>query len=159
MKTILFTFASLGALSAETYLVEDIKFPPGVPPEVGAIDFAPDGTLFAVLRRGDVMRAKPKEDPKSWDWELFATGFHNGCGIDALSRDKVRVTQMADFTEASDTTGDGKANQYRIFAAGWGLSGNYHETNTIADDGKGGYYIAVGTASHNGPTAEHTLGE
>ena len=159
MKTILITFAGAGGLVAEPYLVEDIKFPPGVPPEVGAIDFAPDGTLFAVLRRGDVMRAKPKKDPNSWEWELFATGFHNGCGIDALSRDKVRVTQMADFTEVTDTNGDGRADQYRIFAAGWGLSGNYHETNTIADDGKGGYYIAVGTASHNGPTAEHTLGE
>ncbi len=146
-------------LAAAPYQVEDIKFPPGVPPEVGAIDFAPDGTLFAVLRRGDVMRATPAKDPAKWNWELFATGFHNGCGIDAISRNQVRVTQMADFTEATDTDKDGTADQYRIFAAGWGLSGNYHETNTICDDGKGGYYVAVGTASHNGPTAEHTLGE
>ncbi|MDA7881041.1 hypothetical protein N9A94_01915 [Akkermansiaceae bacterium] len=146
-------------LAAASYQVEDIKFPPGVPPEVGAIDFSPDGTLFAVLRRGDVMRATPAEGPSKWNWELFATGFHNGCGIDAVSRNQVRVTQMADFTEATDTDNDGTADKYRIFAAGWGLSGNYHETNTISDDGKGGYYIAIGTASHNGPTAEHTLGE
>ena len=83
-------------LVASPYKVEDIKFPAEVPPEVGAIDFAPDGTLFAVLRRGDVMRAKPAADPANWKWELFATGFHNGCGIDAVSRNKVRVTQMAD---------------------------------------------------------------
>lgn len=159
MKKLLILSALAGPLMAAPYQVEDIKFPPNVPPEVGAIDFAPDGTLFAVLRRGDVMRATPKKDPSNWEWELFATGFHNGCGIDAVSRDKVRVTQMADFTEATDINKDGTADQYRVFAAGWGLSGNYHETNTIAHDGKGGYYIAVGTASHNGPTAEHTLGE
>ena len=156
--SLLFTLLTTPLLAA-SYKVEDIKFPPSVPPEVGGIDFAPDGTLFAVLRRGDVMRAKPAADPTKWKWELFATGFHNGCGIDAVSRDKVRVTQMADFTEATDTNNDGIADQYRIFAAGWGLSGNYHETNTITEDGKGGYYIAIGTASHNGPTAEHTLGE
>ncbi len=159
MKYLLLICALVAPLLAAPYQVEDIKFPAGVPPEVGAIDFAPDGTLFAVLRRGDVMRATPAKDVAKWEWELFATGFHNGCGIDAVSRDKVRVTQMADFTEATDTDKDGTADQYRIFASGWGLSGNYHETNTIADDGQGGYYIAIGTASHNGPTAEHTLGE
>lgn len=155
----LFLSLLVAPLLATPYQIEDISFPKNVPPEVGAFDFAPDGTLFAVLRRGDVFRATPQKDPARWEWELFATGFHNGCGIDALSRDKVRVTQMAEFTEATDTDQDGTADQYRVFASGWGLSGNYHETNTITGDGKGGYYIAVGTASHNGPTAEHTLGE
>jgi len=158
MKTLLLSVL-VAPLFAAPYKVEDIKFPNNVPPEVGAIDFAPDGTLFAVLRRGDVMRATPRKNPANWEWDLFATGFHNGCGIDAVSRHQIRVTQMADFTEATDTDQDGTADQYRVFASGWGLSGNYHETNTIADDGKGGYYIAIGTASHNGPTAEHTLGE
>ncbi|MGC6466675.1 MAG: hypothetical protein ACON5N_13910 [Akkermansiaceae bacterium] len=159
MKTLYLALLCAAPLMAAPYQVDDIKFPKGVPAEVGAIDFATDGTLFAVLRRGDVMRAKPQADPGKWDWELFATGFHNGCGIDAVSRHQVRITQMSDFTEATDTDQDGKADKYRIFASGWGLSGNYHETNTIADDGKGGYYIAIGTASHNGPTAEYTLGE
>ncbi|MDQ8189232.1 DUF7133 domain-containing protein [Roseibacillus persicicus] len=146
-------------VGASPYQVENIALPPNCPPEVGAIDFAPDGTFFVVLRRGDVFRAQPQSDPEKWDWQLFASGFHNGCGLDAVTRNKVRVTQMADFTEATDTDGDGTADQYRIFASGWGLSGNYHETNTITDDGAGGYYIAVGTASHNGPTGEHTLGD
>ncbi len=145
--------------TASPYLVEDIALPEGTPPEVGAIDFAPDGTLFLVLRRGDVFRAIPQADASNWQWEYFATGFHNGCGIDALSRDCVRVTQMAEFTEATDTDQDGTADQYRVFSNGWGLSGNYHETNALTGDGQGGYYLAIGTASHNGPTAEFTLGE
>lgn len=150
---------SLAPLFASPYQVENIPLPAGVPPEVGAIDFAPDGTFFVVLRRGDVFRATPQSDAAGWQWEHFATGFHNGCGIDALSRHRVRVTQMADFTEATDTDQDGTADQYRVFASGWGLSGNYHETNALTGDGQGGYYLAIGTASHNGPTGEFTLGE
>ncbi|MEM9081411.1 MAG: hypothetical protein AAGC74_12045, partial [Verrucomicrobiota bacterium] len=128
-------------------------------PEVGGLDFAPTGELFIVLRRGDVFRATPKADSPDFDWQLFATGFHNGCGIDALSSKKIRVAQMAEFTEATDNDNDGTADQYRTFSSGWGLSGNYHETNAITGDGQGGYYLAIGTASHNGPTGQHTLGE
>lgn len=141
------------------YRVENIPLPEGAPPEVGGLDFAPDGTLFVVLRRGDVFRATPPPEGTQFSWQLFATGFHNGCGIDAVSRDMVRVTQMAEMTEAEDRDGDGAADRYRRFAAGWGLSGNYHETNTLCGDGQGGYYLAIGTASHNGPTFDHTLGE
>lgn len=159
MKPILLIPLLAGVAVAAPYQVDDIKLPAGTPPEVGAIDFAPDGTLFVALRRGDVVRAMPAKDPGKWQWETFATGFHNGCGIDVVSRNQIRVTQMAEFTEATDTDQDGRADRYRSFASGWGLSGNYHETNTLTGDGNGGYYIAVGTASHNGPTAEHTLGE
>jgi hypothetical protein len=160
MKNALFAiFGSVLCVGAADYKVENIRLPDGVPPEVGGIDFAPDGSLFVVLRRGDVFRAMPTADPNAFDWKLFATGFHNGCGIDALAPNRVRVTQMAEFTEAEDTDGDGSADRYRCFASGWGLSGNYHETNTLAEDGKGGYFLSIGTASHNGPTFEHTLGE
>lgn len=147
-----------GVKFADCYKIEDIKLPAGSPPEVGAIDFAEDGTIFVVLRRGDVFRAKPTDDPAAFDWKLFATGFHNGCGLDVLSPTKIRVTQMAEMTEAEDTDGDGEADRYSRFASGWGLSGNYHETNALTRDGKGGYFIAVGTASFSGPTFKHTLG-
>lgn len=150
--------AALAAQADDCFRIESIRLPAGSPPEVGGIDFAPDGTLFMVLRRGDVFRATPVDDPQAFDWELFATGFHNGCGIDALSRDRIRITQMAEMTEAHDSDGDGRADDYRVFASGWGLSGNYHETNALTGDGAGGYFLAIGTASHNGPVFEHTLG-
>jgi hypothetical protein len=152
-------FQSLLAVEfKDCYQVESIQLPAGAPPEVGAIDFAPDGTLFVVLRRGDVFCAKPSEDPAKFDWQLFASGFDNGCGIDVISSSKIRITQMAELTEAEDLDGDGAADRFTRFAHGWGLSGNYHETNALTRDGKGGYYIAVGTASYSGPTFEHTLG-
>ncbi len=152
-------FQSLLAVEfKDCYRVESIQLPAGAPPEVGAIDFAPDGTLFVVLRRGDVFCAKPTEDPAKFDWKLFASGFDNGCGIDVISASKIRITQMAELTEAEDLDGDGAADRFVRFAHGWGLSGNYHETNALTRDGKGGYFIAVGTASYSGPTFEHTLG-
>lgn len=143
----------------DCYRVETIKLPDDVPPEIGGLDFASDGSLFVVLRRGDVIKAKPTKDPNGFKWELFATGFHNGCGIDVISPTKIRVIQMDDMMEAEDTDGDGKADSYVRFASGWGLSGNYHETNTLTRDGKGGYFLAAGTASHSGPTFEHVLGD
>jgi hypothetical protein len=149
----------LAAPVAECYKVEDIVLPAGVPPEVGAITFDADGVLYVALRRGDIIRAKPAPDPKGFPWKPFATGFENGCGIVAPAPGRVLVAQMAELTEAADTDGDGEADRYRTIADDWGLSGNYHETNAIVSDGKGGYFLLLGTASHNGPTFEHSKGE
>lgn len=159
LLSLLATGAMADDFFGDCYKIENIKLPDGVPPEVGGIDFAPDGTLFVVLRRGDVLRAKPESDPAAFKWELFASGFHNGCGIHAISASKVRVTQMAEMTQAEDTDGDGKADRYTRFSSGWGLSGNYHETNTLTSDGKDGYFLSIGTASHNGPVFSHVLGD
>lgn len=143
---------------ADSYKLESIKLPDGVPPEVGGLAFDPDGKLYVSLRRSDVLRADPVADPDAFDWKLFASGFHNGCGIVAPQSGSILVSQMAELTSATDTDGDGLADRYRNVADGWGLSGNYHETNDICPDGKGGYFLAIGTASYNGPTFEHTKG-
>lgn len=162
MKPIFLLLSLAAAHAAEfgdQYKLEDIVLPPGVPPEVGGITFDSEGNLYVCLRRSDVFRAKPAADPKAFQWKLFASGFHNGCGIVAPEPGKILVTQMAEMTSAADTDGDGTADQYRTIADGWGLSGNYHETNAFCPDGKGGYFLAIGTASYNGPTFEHTKGE
>ncbi|MFK7849747.1 MAG: hypothetical protein AB8D78_02115 [Akkermansiaceae bacterium] len=165
MKTILHlslaaTLLPLHAGSfADSYKLENIALPEGVPPEVGGLAFDPKGELYVCLRRSDVFRATPSKDPKAYKWKLFASGFHNGCGLEAPQPGKILVSQMAELTSAEDTDGDGIADRYRNVADGWGLSGNYHETNDFCPDGKGGYFIAIGTASYNGPTLEHTKGE
>jgi hypothetical protein len=165
MKTtiLLAAFAALASANAaefkDSYKLEDVSLPEGVPPEVGGVTFDSEGNLYVCLRRSDVFRAKPTDDPKAFEWKLFASGFHNGCGISSPEPGKILVTQMAEMTSAADTDGDGMADQYRNVADGWGLSGNYHETNAFCPDGKGGYFLAVGTASYNGPTFEHTKGE
>ena len=105
------------------------------------------------------MTAKPSKDPKGFRWKRFATGFHNGCGMHIVKPGHLIISQMAELTEVIDTDADGVADEYGKLETGIGLSGNYHETNAICPDGKGGLYVAGGTASHNGPTSSTPLGK
>jgi hypothetical protein len=143
----------------EIYKVEDIATPKDVPPEVGGLAFDTQGTLYMLLRRGDVLTAKPAADASGFAWKLFATGFDNGDGLVVAEPGRILVTQMAELTEAADTDKDGEADRYRTIASEWGLSGNYHEANSLCSDGKGGYFLGLGTASYSGPTFYYTKGE
>jgi hypothetical protein len=144
---------------AECFKIETISFPENVPAEVGGVTFDANGTLYVALRRGDILTATKLNDPANFDWKLFATGFDNALGIDVPEPGRIRVVQMPELTEATDTDGDGFADRYRNLADGWGLSGNYHEVNSMTPDGSGGYYIGLGTASHRAPTFVHTRGK
>ena len=162
MKKILSLFLCLSSslsASVNSYTVENIAFPNDMPPEVGGLAFDEKGYLYACLRRGDVVIAKPGKDPKATKWEVFATGLHNPMGMILVKPGHIIVSQMAELTEIIDTDQDGKADRYNNLSTDFGISGNYHETNAICPDGNGGYYIALGTASHNGPTFHTPRGE
>ncbi|MGB6223539.1 hypothetical protein [Haloferula sp.] len=153
-------FLCMGISSAvESYRTETIRLPEGIPPEIGGIQFDSEGTLYVVLRRNDILTAKPTTDPTKFPWKHFASGFHNGCGIEVKAPGHIVISQMPELTEVKDSDRDGVADSYRTLTDAWGVSGNYHETNEICPDGQGGYYIAVGTASYNGPTFHHVRGE
>lgn len=156
---VLLALSPVALAEDSSYHIESITFPEGVPPEVGALGFNPSGELVVALRRSDVIVAKPTEDPKKFDWRLFASGLHNACGMDILSDDEIVISQMPELTRLKDTDGDGKADSYQTVADSWGMSGNYHETNHLVPDGKGGYFVAVGTASHNGPVFYNVRGD
>ena len=143
---------------ASSWRVETIALPEGLPPEVGAVQLDKEGTLYVALRRGDILMAKPVADAKKFQWKHFASGFHNACGMEVVAPGHLIVSQMPELTEVKDTDNDGVADTYRTMTDAWGVSGNYHETNEICSDGQGGYYIAVGTASYNGPTFHHVRG-
>lgn len=142
-----------------SYKLETIPFPEGVPPEVGAVGFTPSGKIVVALRRSDVLIATPTEDPKKFEWSLFASGLHNACGMHIVSDKEILISQMPELTRLIDEDGDGSADIYENVASPWGMSGNYHETNHMVPDGKGGYFVAVGTASHNGPVFYNVRGE
>lgn len=157
---ILFVSVSLFQFAAaQSYVVDTVKFPDNVPVEVGAVEFCPEGKIYVALRRGDIVRAVPEEDPGKFKWEAFASGFHNPCGIHIVKPGHIIISQMAELTEVIDTDGDGTADLYRALSVDFGLSGNYHETMDICPDGEGGLFLAPGTASHNGPTFTSTRGE
>jgi len=162
MKVLLALWLGLVSLCAEVnpgqlYLIEDVAMPANVPAEVGALAIK-DGQLYLALRRGDIIVAKMVSDAKAFKWTLFATGFHNPCGMEFDQQGRLLITQMSELTRCSDTDGDGRADLYEALCH-WGLSGNYHETVEMCPDGKGGFYLAIGTASHNGPTFKWVKGE
>ena len=159
MRILLALFVLISSAFAQSYKVETIDFPHYVAPEVGGLGFTSEGEIVVALRRYGILMAKPVDDPKKFQWRVFAEDIlHNMCGLQVISKDEMIVSQMAELTRVKDTDGDGIADLYETISDKWGVSGNYHETNTIIPDGKGGWYIAVGTASHNGPNFYNTKG-
>ena len=156
---VMFSSSTYAQNITDSYRIENIALPDNAPPEVGAIQFDREGTLYVALRRNEILMAKPTADPQKFDWKVFATGFHNACGMEVIAPKHILISQMPELTEVKDTDDDGVADSYMCLTSIWGVSGNYHETNEICPDGEGGYYIAVGTASFNGPTFYHTRGE
>lgn len=160
LPVLLLAASTLSCLRAhEPYSIETIPFPEGVPPEVGAIGFTPSGDLAVALRRSDLIIATPQKDPAKFEWRLFASGLHNACGMHIVSDHEIIVSQMAELTRLVDTNKDGRADLYESLASPWGMSGNYHETNHLVPDGKGGHFVAIGTASHNGPVFYNVKGD
>lgn len=152
--------AFAGALKREdSYTIESISFPEDVPPEVGALGFNDAGEIVVALRRSDVLIAKPTQDPKKFQWRRFAKGLHNACGMHVVNQREIVISQMAELTRIVDTDNDGVADLYENLNSDFGLSGNYHETAHLTPDGKGGYFVAPGTASHNGPVFYNIRGE
>ena len=67
---------------ANSYLLEDVPFPAELPPEIGDLAFDQNGKLYACLRRGDVVVSQPGKDLSKIEWQVFATGLHNGMGME-----------------------------------------------------------------------------
>jgi glucose/arabinose dehydrogenase len=144
---LLFLLAGCGGEAPDTesaYVVETIETPPGLVPEVGGIDFMPDGRLVAVFHRGEVMTY----DPDTEAWDVFAHGLHDPLGVKALSNHEVLVTQRPELTRLRDTNQDGRAERYETVTDDFGMSGNYHEFAFGPAEGPdGNLYISLNTAS------------
>ena len=156
---VILSLASSLSASVSSYSIENINFPDDMPPEIGGLAFDQNGNLYACLRRGDVVVTKPGNNPNLTKWKVFATGLHNPMGMLLVGPGHIIVSQMAELTEIIDTDMDGIADRYNNLSTDFGISGNYHETNAICRDGNGGLFIALGTASHNGPTFFSPRGE
>ena len=74
---------------ANSYLLEDVPFPAELPPEIGDLAFDQNGKLYACLRRGDVVVSQPGKDLSKIEWQVFATGLHNGMGMEVLAPEKL----------------------------------------------------------------------
>ena len=74
---------------ANSYILEDVPFPAELPPEIGDLAFDQNGKLYACLRRGDVVVSQPGKDLSKIQWQVFATGLHNGMGMEVLPLEKL----------------------------------------------------------------------
>jgi glucose/arabinose dehydrogenase len=147
------------AVPGTGYAVEEIPVPRGIAPEIGGLGFTPSGKLVVVTRRSGVLFATPAADPSKFDWKVFCDqSLHNANGLYVISESEILVSQMPELTRIRDSNGDGVADEYETVSP-FNLSGAYHEvTAGPAPDGKGGYYVALNTASHSGFTFEFTRG-
>ena len=137
------------------YAVEDIPLPAGLTPEVGGMDFMPDGRLMVAFHRGEVMIY----DPATQEWSLFAEGLHDPLGVRVLSNHEALVMQRPELTKLIDADRDGTAETYRTVTDDFGMSGNYHEFafGPVAD-AEGNLYISLNCASSNAGVWEEVRG-
>ena len=100
-KTAIIIFIGIAACTTatkqkadEAYTVEQIAMPEGSLPQVGGIDFMPDGRLVACFMRGEVMTY----NPNTKEWKLFAEGLHDPLGILVVSNTEILVMQRPELT-------------------------------------------------------------
>jgi len=148
-------------MPTEYYEVQEVLLPVGVSPEIGGLAFNSKGELVVLTRRSGILIGKPHSDPAQFEWRTFSEhSMHNPMGVLLEADDQMLIPQMAELTRVSDSDGDGQADAYEAVSTAWGVSGNYHETNAgPVPDGRGNWFVAIGTASHNGPTFDYVRGE
>lgn len=127
------------------YSIQTIETPEGLSVETGGLDFLPDGRLIACFRRGEVMTY----DPKTEEWELFASGLQDPLGIKVVNNHEILVMQRSELTRVIDIDKDRTADTYETITDDFGMSGNYAEFAYGPEiDGEGNYYISLNTASN-----------
>lgn len=140
----------------EHFSFEEIAGPPGVDPQVGAMETLPDGRLVIAFHRGEVMIY----DPVAKTWAAFASGLQEPLGMLADKDGSLLVMQRSELTRLRDTDGDGNADSYETVFDDFGMSGNYHEFSYgPARDAQGNLYIVLGVASNGAPMAKEIRGE
>ncbi len=140
---------------SDFYTVENIELPEGLMPEVGGMDFMPDGRFIACFHRGEIMTY----DAATQEWKVFAEGLHDPLGVIAINNREALVMQRPELTKLVDRDGDGVAEEYLVATDDFGISGNYHEFAYGPEpDGQGNYFISLNCASGNAGIWEETRG-
>ena len=125
------------------YRLVHFPIPESIRLEVGGLGFFKDGSLLIGTRRGKIWLIRNPLAERFGDFELveWASGLHEITGM-LVHDDVVYVAQRPEITTVSDSDGDGRADRYRTFCDGWGISGNYHEyVFGPARDRQGNFYV------------------
>lgn len=113
---------------SDYYPIQPVPNPENFVLEVGAVERAPDGTIYAATRRGEVYRVTGAEEPDISHARIsvFAKGLHECLGA-AWKDGALYVQQRPELTRLKDEDGDGRADVFDTVNDSWGLSGDYHE--------------------------------
>lgn len=113
---------------SDYYQIQQLPNPQNFVLEVGGIDTAPDGTVYAATRRGEVYRVTGATGPdiSQAKINLYAQGLHEALGA-AWKDGALYVQQRPELTRLKDEDGDGRADVFDTVSDQWGLSGDYHE--------------------------------
>lgn len=110
------------------YKITTFPIPEGIVLEAGAIETLPEGRLAVATRRGEIyiVTGTYSQDSADVRYTLFAQGLHEILGL--TYRDGwLYVTQRCDVSRLKDSDGDGRADQFEVINADWGITGDYHE--------------------------------
>ena len=123
--------------------------------EVTGMTTLEDGRLAVAIRKGEIwILSNLQGDPKNIEYSLFADALHDPMGLIYVDG-TFYTAQRAELTAIRDTDGDGYADEYSNVAAGWGVTGNYHEyTYGPKLDHQGNFWVTLnmgmGAHANNG---------
>ena len=111
-----------------------------------AMTWLADGRLAFTSLRGQVWIAHDQDKDGSPDaLTLFAEGLAAPYGIQA-DGSSILVSHKPEIVRLRDTNQDGRADEFDVFASGWGFSDDYHDwTTALARDQNGDYFVGLGS--------------
>ena len=127
LSLLLGTAAAIAADPKESdyYEIQAIPNPDNFALETGGLEVAPDGSLYATTRRGEVYRVTGAEDAdlSGAKVRLYAQGLHEALGA-AWKDGWLYVQQRPEVTRLKDEDGDGRADVFETVSDAWGLNGD-----------------------------------
>ncbi|HAV64660.1 MAG TPA: hypothetical protein DCY13_20125 [Verrucomicrobiales bacterium] len=134
-----------GTAEAEAgyYRIVDVPIPESLVLEAGSFDLLPDGRLAIGTRRGDILLVDGAfEDPPAPVYHTFASGLDEVTGL-SWRDGAFYVTQQTEVTRIADLDGDGRADEFKTLADGWGFE-HYHEFSFGSKcDPEGNIWVAL----------------
>ena len=111
-----------------------------------AMTWLADGRLAFTSLRGQVWIADDQDKDGIPDaLTLFAEGLAAPYGIQA-DGSSILVSHKPEILRLRDTNQDGRADEFNVFASGWGFSDDYHDwTTALARDQNGDDFVGLGS--------------
>jgi len=112
----------------EYYKREEIPLPKGEVMEIGSIALMPNKRIAVATRRGDIWICDGAygDDLTKVKWTLHFRSLHEPLGM-FWRKGSLHFTDREQFGKLTDKNGDGRADEVKTIADGWGMTGDYHE--------------------------------